>query len=189
MTVNDIVDELRATRPRASDALRPQVLTIAAEPAPRTGRRSASVSRRVAGSRSSSPAAAALAVAAAVAIGVTRSGSHRSSVESAAPDVARSSADGDRPATSLAAPPTAGRRDDRQKGATRVRSAAAPSATAPHLTLQVDDTDALSAATQQALAIARDLGGYVVARALRDGRRGRRVADAARAVARRSRTR
>ena len=34
MTVNEIVDELRATRPRASDALRLQVLTLASGPAP-----------------------------------------------------------------------------------------------------------------------------------------------------------
>ena len=32
MTVNEIVDELRATRPGASDALRLQVLTLASRP-------------------------------------------------------------------------------------------------------------------------------------------------------------
>ena len=32
MTVTEIVDELRATRPRASDALRLQVLTLASSP-------------------------------------------------------------------------------------------------------------------------------------------------------------
>ena len=34
MTVNEIVDELRGSRPRAGDALRLQVLTLASTPRP-----------------------------------------------------------------------------------------------------------------------------------------------------------
>jgi len=73
MTVNEIVDELRSTRPRASDALRLQVLSLASEPAaaprPLLARfRNRRLALLV-------PATAALAVASAVAIGVTRSGS------------------------------------------------------------------------------------------------------------------
>ena len=129
MTVNDVVDELRATRPHASDALRLQVMTIAARPAPRTP----TLGERLRGRRRLAlvvPAGAALAMAAAVAIGVTRSGT-TDSVESAAPDVARSSATGTT-GDSLAAPPPTRRRDDRPEvRRTRARSAAAPSATAP----------------------------------------------------------
>jgi len=70
MTVNEIVDELRASRPRASDALRLQVLAVASQPAaPRP-----SLLDRFRGPRRlvALPVAAGLAVAAAIAVGVTR---------------------------------------------------------------------------------------------------------------------
>ena len=159
MTVNDVVDELRATRPHASDALRLQVMTIAARPAPRTP----TLGERLRGRRRLAlvaAAGAALAMAAAVVIGVTRSGT-TGSVESAAPDVARRSATGTT-GESLAAPPPAADATTAQKGATPGPVGGRAQRYSAALSLQVDDTDALSSATQQALAIARDLGGYVV---------------------------
>ena len=159
MTVNDVVDELRATRPHASDALRLEVMTIAARPAPRTP----TLGERLRGRRRLAlvvPAGAALAMAAAVVIGVTRSGT-TGSVESAALDVARRSATGTT-GESLAAPPPAADATTAQKGATPGPVGGRAQRYSAALSLQVDDTDALSSATQQALAIARDLGGYVV---------------------------
>ena len=158
MTVNEIVDELRTTRPRASDALRLHVMTVAARPVPRTP----TLGERLRARRSLAvlvPAGAALAVAAAVVVGVTRSGS-TSPVQSAAPDAARSGATGTAE-RSLAAPPPAADATTAQKGAPGPIAGRAQRYSAA-LSLQVDDTDALSSATQQALAIARDLGGYVV---------------------------
>jgi hypothetical protein len=159
MTVNEIVDELRATRPRASDALRLQVLTIAGRPAPRTP----TLGERLRGRRRLAllvPAGAALALASAVVIGVTRSGTPGLPATTAAPETARSSAGGARSA--LVAPPVATDAATAQKAAPgpiagRVQRYSAA------LSLEVEDNDALSEATQRALSIARDLGGYVVA--------------------------
>jgi hypothetical protein len=157
MTVNEIVEELRAARPRASDALRLQVMTIAAQPVPRTP----TFRERMRGRRRLTlvvPAGAALAMAAAVVIGVSRSGSP-ATVGSAAPESAARSA----PTTgeSLAAPPAAADASTAQKAAPGPTAGRAQRYSAA-LSLQVEDSDALSDATQQALAIARDLGGYVV---------------------------
>ena len=159
MTVNDIVDELRETRPRASDALRLQIMTIAARPAPRNP----TLGERLRGRRRLAlivPAGAAVAMAAAVVIGVTRSGS-TGPVESAAPDTARSAPTATTGESLAAAPPVA--------DSSRALKAAPPGPVGGRaqrysaaLSLQVDDTDALSSATQQALAIARDLGGYLL---------------------------
>jgi hypothetical protein len=157
MTVNEIVGELRATRPHASDALRLQVMTIAARPVPRTP----TLGERLRGRRRLAllvPAGVALAMAAAVAIGVSRSG---------APDTAGTAAPESTPRSavtageSLTAPPTAADAATAQKAAPgpvagRVQRYSAA------LSLQVENTDALSEATQRALAIARDLGGHVV---------------------------
>ncbi|HEY1317619.1 MAG TPA: DUF4349 domain-containing protein [Gaiella sp.] len=157
MTVNEIVDELRAGRPRASDALRLQVMTIAASPVPRTP----TLRERLRGRRRFAlvvPAGAAVAMAAAVVIGISRSGSP-STVGSAAPESAARSAG--TAGSSLAAPPTAADAATAQKAAPGPIAGRAQRYSAA-LSLQVEDTDALSDATQQALAIARDLGGYVV---------------------------
>jgi len=156
MTVNEIVDELRASRPRASDALRLQVLAVASRPAaPRP-----SLLDRFRGPRRlvlALPVAAGLAVAAAIAVGVTRP--EPAGREAAAPATtverlagtsseayAGPSADASAGAMKAAPAPTTGR-------------AQRYSAT---LALGVDDTDALSDATQSALGIVRDLGGFVV---------------------------
>lgn len=157
MTVDEIIGELHAGRPRASDALRLQVLTRAARPAPRAGtlldhlRARRKVALLV-------PAAAALAVVSAVVIGVTRSGSP-TELAGTAPESAQRSAGtvGDAPSVT---PPAADAGAARQAAPGPVTGRAQRySAT---LSLQVDDTSALSDATQQALAIAGDLGGYVV---------------------------
>ena len=71
MTVNEIVEELRGARPRASDALRLQVMTVAARPVPRTP----TLSQRLRGRRRLAvlvPVGAAVAVTGAIAIGLSR---------------------------------------------------------------------------------------------------------------------
>ncbi len=158
MTVNEIVDELRGSRPRAGEALRLQVLTLASAPrAVAPSLRDRLRDRRL---MLGFPVAAGLAVVAAVAVGVTRPSPAPVASEAIASKATPERSAG---ATSGAAP-FAGPAQD---AATAQAKAPAPttgraqrySAT---LTLAVDDTDALSSATQQALAIARDLGGYVV---------------------------
>ena len=160
MTVNEIVDELRATRPRASDALRLQVLAVAAQPpAPRT-----SLLDRFRGPRRlvlALPVAAGLAVAAAIAVGVTRPESAGREAVAPATTVDRLAGT----ASEAYAGPSASA--DAAAAAGAMKAAPGPttgraqrySAT---LALGVDDTDALSDATQRALGIVRDLGGFVV---------------------------
>ena len=156
--MTEIVDELRATRPRAGDALRLQVLTAASRPPTRQ----ASLLDRIRGRRLALlvPAAAGLAVVSAVAIGVTRPQPSARDAVSDATTVERSS---DGSGAELAAPPAAA------DSGTAMAQKAAPGPVIGRaqryvatLALAVDDTDALSEATQRALTIARDLGGYVV---------------------------
>ena len=160
MTVNEIVDELRTTRPQAGDALRLHVLTLASQPAPVAPslRDRLRVRRRVA---LLVPAAAGLALASALAIGITRPQPASRDAATAPATIERASgattpgggssfagpsADAAAPAQKALPGPTPGRAQ--RYGAS--------------LTLSVEDADALSQATQQALGIARDLGGYVV---------------------------
>jgi len=156
--MTEIVDELRATRPRAGDALRLQVLTAASRPPTRQ----ASLLDRIRGRRLALlvPAAAGLAVVSAVAIGVTQPQPSARDAVSDATTVERSS---DGSGAELAAPPAAA------DSGTAMAQKAAPGPVTGRaqryvatLALAVDDTDALSEATQRALTIARDLGGYVV---------------------------
>lgn len=156
MTVTEIVDELRGTRPRASDALRLQVLTLASRPPTRTP----SLLDRLRGRRLALlvPVAAGLAVVSAVAIGVTRPEPARDAV-SAPATAGRDSAES---RATLAAPPAAADASAAQKAAPGPVTGRAQRYVAT-LTLAVEDTDALSEATQRALTIAGDLGGYVVA--------------------------
>jgi hypothetical protein len=162
MTVNEIVDELRATRPRAGDALRLHVLTVASRPAAAEP----SVFGRIRGRRLAVlvPVAAGLAVASAVAIGVTRP-------EPALREVASSpTADQELAQQGRAVTPTVPNTFGAEDTSSALAQKAAPPGTvagraqrySATLTLSVDDTDALSEATQRALAIARDLGGFVV---------------------------
>jgi hypothetical protein len=160
MTVDEIVHELRASRPTAGEALRLQVLTLASAPAARAP----SLRDRLRGRRRllfAVPAAAALAVVSAVAIGVTRP--EPSAREASAPPAAVEAQTGvgtpQAPGMTLAGP---------SADASAARAKAPGPATgraqrySASLTLAVDDTDALSDATQRALSIARDLGGHVV---------------------------
>ena len=157
MNVTEIVDELRATRPRASDALRLQVLTSASRP-PVT---QPSFLDRVRGRRLALlvPAAAGLAVVSAVAIGVTRPEPAANDAASTPATVERSSTA--EPGTTLVAPPASADTGAIQKTAPGPVTGRAQRYVAT-LALAVEDTDALSVATQRALTIARDLGGYVV---------------------------
>ena len=157
MTVNEIVDQLRATRPSASDALRLQVLTLASArsaPAPPSLLDRLRSRRRLA---LALPAAAALAMVSAVAIGVSRS--EPVAREAASPPAAVESSSPDR--TTLAGPAADTAASTAQKAAPGPVSGRAQRYSAT-LTIGVEDTEALSDATQQALAIARDLGGYLV---------------------------
>lgn len=165
--MNEIVDELRATRPRPSEALRLQVLTVTSRPP--TVETSLASRLRLRRLVLLVPATAGLAVASAIAIGVTRP-------EPTVRDAAAPPATTDRQqlagrAASEAAPnPSWGSFAGAQDAATTAKSAPPPGTVAGRaqrysasLTLGVDDTDALSGATQRALAVARDLGGFVVA--------------------------
>lgn len=161
--MSEIVDELRTRRPRASEPLRVHVLTVASQPAPSTTPLLARL--RVRRYALLVPAAAGLAVASAIAIGVTRpEPALREAVWPAATTIERDST-----ANARTAPPTFESYTGAQD-ATALAGKAAPGPVVGRaqryvasLTLAVDDTDALSAATQRALSIARDLGGYVVA--------------------------
>ena len=183
MTVNEIVDELRASRPRASDALRLQVLAVASQPAaPRP-----SLLDRFRGPRRlvlALPVAAGLAVAAAIAVGVTRP--QPAGREAAAPATTVERLAG----TSSEA--YAGPSADASAGA--MKAAPAPTTDRAQrysatLALGVDDTDALSDATQRARHRPRPRGLRRL-RAVRDRHRGHVLAHAARPVrARRGRRR
>jgi hypothetical protein len=159
MTVNEIVDQLRATRPTASPALRLQVLTLAsAPPAPEPP----SLVDRLRSRRRLAlalPAAAALALVSAMAIGVSRSDPVAREAVTPPSAVERSSGTADR--TTLAGPASDNAASTAQKAAPGPVSGRAQRYSAT-LTIGVEDTDALSEATQQALVIARDLGGYLV---------------------------
>jgi hypothetical protein len=166
MTVNEIVDELRATRPRASEPLRLEVLTVTSRP-PRV---EPSLVWRLRRKRLVLlvPAAAGLAVASAIAIGVTRP--EPALREAAAPRATTDQQLAGRSASESAPTTSTGAFAGAQEDATTALKSAPPGTVAGRaqrysasLTLGVEDTDALSEATQRALSIARDLGGFVVA--------------------------
>ena len=164
MTVTEIVDELRATRPGASESLRLHVLTVASSPhvadaslltrlrsrrlfaararrgghRPRRGRRDRghpADPRRPRGDGAP--------------VETRRSGERRCDRDAAT--LPESFAGATETSTALTAEGTPGTVAGRAQ-----RYVAS-------LTLAVEDTDALSDATQRALSIARDLGGFVVA--------------------------
>jgi Domain of unknown function (DUF4349) len=158
MSVNDIVDELRATRPQASDALRLQVLAVASQPITRRP----SLLDRVRPPRRlmlAVPAAAGLAVAAAIAVGVTRPA--QEAREAGAPVTAGEQAAGSTTSTDAFSGPSADSATRAQKAAPGPALGRAQRYSAT-LALGVDSTDELSDATQRALGIVRDLGGFVV---------------------------
>jgi Domain of unknown function (DUF4349) len=156
MTSAELTQALRAARPTAGDALRLRVRELAArEPAPKRSFFGRFSSRRF--GAVALPATAMLALVAAGAIGLSRSGG--SGV---------TAGEGTTVIREAAPTPSAGRAQDKALG----QATAAPPAVGPtpgrpqrysaQLTLEVDDADALSAATQRALQITRSLGGYAV---------------------------
>ena len=162
----DLIHELRAARPPAPADLRARVREIAQQETARTpwprlrlpGRRIALVAL---------PAAAALALASAGVLGLTRSDTDEAALQrerlqsmtdagagaenAPAPNALQGAAD---PGTGIA--PTPGR-------AERVTAT---------LTVEVADSDAVSRAAQQALAVTRSLGGHVVSASVSTGEEG-----------------
>jgi hypothetical protein len=164
MTSADLIAELQAARPTADHELRERVRTIAAtrpvrRPSP-FARLSRLSPRRFA--LVAVPATAVVLLALAGGIGLLDSGAPPPSVTAARNSVEKAAAP---PSTDAAAP---------QFKAGTAAGAATPAPTTPaptpgraqrysaQLTLSVRDADALSSATQQALRITRDLGGYLV---------------------------
>ena len=159
MTVNEIVDQLRAARPSASDALRLHVMTVASAPpaAAPSSRDRFRIPRRPA---LFVPAAAAgLAVVSAVAIGISRSDT--TAREAAIPPATVQRSTTPSGAEAFSGPSADASATESQKAAPGPVTGRAQRYSA-NLILAVEDTDALSEATQRALAVARDLDGYVV---------------------------
>jgi hypothetical protein len=159
----DLIAELRASRPSAPLALRARVREIAAEqaaPQPwlrwRPARRAVLVAL---------PAAAALAFASAGVLGLARSDSpsggsiaQRDTVESA------------QPFSNELAPP-AGKADQALTGGTPAAGDRAQRVNAT-LTIEVEDSEAVSRAAQDALDLTRSLGGHVVSSSVATGEQG-----------------
>jgi len=166
MNVTEIVDELRVTRPQASDALRLQVQALATRPPAAAP----SLLDRLRGRRRlllALPAAGALAMVSAIAIGV----SQPTSVQEAGSRLRDDQAFG------TTVPPTVGQAPEAAADTSReaLKNRAGPAGTSAvgptvgrpqrysaELQLEVRDADGLSDATQEALSIVRSLGGYAV---------------------------
>jgi Domain of unknown function (DUF4349) len=159
MTTADLTEQLRAARPVAPETLRERVRAIAAggvaEPAPRR-----LPVLRLPPLRLAVPVVAATAVAAAALVAVVRPEHRHPTVEATRPEAAttlQGAADKARVARSLAPVVVHGN---------AAGTALAPAAgRAQHyeaqIALEVEDDDALSRATKQAMTIARNLGGFV----------------------------
>ena len=170
MTSADFVHELRAARPTAPYALRARVETIAAstpQPRPSVASRFLPLRRAL---LVALPAAATLAVASASVIGLAESGRN---------DASTGFRDTTTQLTESAATPKAGAVDAAPGYGAATETQTVPGPTTGRaqrvvasLTIQVDDTDALSKATQQALQTTRSLGGYVVSVAYATGTEG-----------------
>jgi hypothetical protein len=166
MTSAELITELQATRPAADGALRDRVRAIAAaEPVRRSSpfaRLSRYSPRRFA--LVVLPATAAVLLAVAGVAGLLDSGSRPGGVEAIRDDLSSQSATS--PGTTTT--PMRELAPELKAGATAT-DAATPAPTtgraqrySAQLTLSVKNIDALSDATQQALRITRDLGGYLV---------------------------
>jgi hypothetical protein len=160
MTSADIVEELRAARPVAPLALRAHVAGLAeSAPVVPARRRSWAVPSWRRASLVALPAAAAVALASAGAIGLVESG--RDATVTA--EGQRAGAYAPTTESADAAPPA----DANALGEAAKASAPSPTTgraqrVTASLTIQVADTDALSEATQEALATTRALGGHLV---------------------------
>ena len=152
MTSADIVNELRASRPAAPQALRDRVTAISLrQPAPRVGLLARVLPRRrllVA-----LPVAAAVVVATTAGIALTGSDDAR-----IATPAARSGAQD----ATLAAPEAALDASASAKAALGGVALDRAQSFAATLTLRFDDGDAVSAAAQRVIGIADELGGFVV---------------------------
>ena len=162
MTSAELITELQATRPAASDPLRDRVRAIAAvEPVRRASpfaRLSHLSLRRFA--LVAVPATAVVLLGTAGVVGLLDSGSKPQSVTSAARESYGQAA---------TAPPRAQAPAPQLKAGAPAADTAIPAPTpgraqrySAELTLSVKNVDALSNATQEALRITRDLGGYLV---------------------------
>ena len=156
----DLIDELRASRPSAPAELRARIRELGAERPARTPRVSWRIPIRR-GALVAVPTALALALATAGALGIARS-SLRGVFSDAAGSVTTAEAQR-APTPTFQATTKAGAADAATPRAQRV------SAT---LTLEVKDSDAVSKAAQDALALTRSLGGYVVTSSVVTGDQG-----------------
>ncbi len=171
MSSSDLMDQIRATRPAAPQELRERVRAIAATEQPaRQPFLSRLRPRRLA--LVAAPAFAVLAVVGAGVIGFTAtrdeapvSGVALESVgqPNTFSETGADRADAD---TTLAQPPAAGTAEA-QRGSAPAPAPGRAQRYEAALRLRVEDADALSDATQRALRLTRDLGGFVVS--LRSG--------------------
>ena len=165
MTSAEILNELRGAAPAAPLTLRGRVAEIAASspaPAPRTSFAGRLLPRRRA-LLVALPVAAAVAVASAGVIGIVQSGSEPDATlavrEEAQQDSAVQKAGAESAPTYGA---VGGAAADATTAATPGPTTGRAQRVVANLTIEVDDTDALSDATQKALQTTRSLGGYVV---------------------------
>jgi Domain of unknown function (DUF4349) len=162
MTSAELISELRAARPVAGDALRERVAELAArQPEPRRSPFAGFSLRRL--SAVALPAAAALALATAGAIGLSRSGDDRNVAIDHGEALTREATPSAAPSSSAAQDSTLNKLRAGAAGAQAVGPVPGrPQRFSAQLTLEVADSDALSAATQRALQVTRSLGGYAV---------------------------
>ena len=158
----ELIHELRASRPAAPAELRLRVREIASEPPTRSAWTSWRPPIRR-GILVAVPAAAALALASAGVVGLSRSDVSQQSIgRDAAEKTQLESLAGTGSNGSLA--PTQGAADATAGGRAQQVSAT--------LTVEVDDSDAVSRAAQDALDLTRSLGGYVVSSSVATGEEG-----------------
>lgn len=172
MSSSDVLEQIRASRPAAPESLRARVraLTTEPEPAPRRSLLERLRARRML--LVAAPGFAVLAVATAGVIGFAKSGDgeRAASRDAPRPDVgtyaattpAQTESGELRSAAPLNAADSAA---EAQQGAGTTAPAPTPGRLERYqasLRLRVEDADALSEATQRALRMTRELGGYVV---------------------------
>jgi Domain of unknown function (DUF4349) len=166
----ELIHELKASRPAAPAALRARVRELAAQespaPAPRAVSRFRLPIRRI--SLVALPAAAALAVVTAGAVGLARSdGDPAQAIALESEDAttkAFDAADGERAQSQPAPSPlNLGAADPVAPASGRVQQVTAT------LTVEVDDSDGVSNASQEALDLTRRLGGHVVSASVTTG--------------------
>ncbi len=180
MNSADIVRELQGTRPVASDALRLRIRTLEPSPTRSRGRLLAGLKLPQLGRRRgllvALPAAALIAVAAAGITGALEDGPRAGQLDAsrtektAAPPVDTDGSDlgsgavtEDAIAQATLAPGTSA------AGTAPTPATGRAERYAAQLTLEVADPDAVSAGTQRALRITRDLGGYIVSAQVSSG--------------------